>query len=375
MRRKPSIRCAALLVLLCQTLAGAAVAEPLQPPAGYRSAIPAARSTAALCEAPPVPYTGVLEFQSKYEGSGPARDSTNPASAAAYKRKTLPIVSMEKGTVALVKHYRRTGQQADADCALRWLLTWADARALTAEASNHTGRSLRKWSLGTLASAYLQLKFAPSQPLAVHTAQAQRIERWLAGLALQVAAEWPPTDPIPKINNHYYWSAWALMAAAVATDQRASFEAALALYRVFERQAEFDGVLPNELKRASRAAEYHNYAMAPLAMVAAFAKANGVLLAEGESPALVRLARQAEHALDNPQTFAARAGASQESKALGEQSANAWLEPYCWVRVCSSSQQARLAVRKPLASTRLGGDLTAVFASAPDAARVAAGSR
>ena len=359
---------ALLLCALCQTLLStAAFAAPLQPPPGYQGSAAAGQGKPAACKPPPTPFTGVLEFQSKYEGSGSARDSYNPASAAAYKRKTQPIVSMEKGTVSLVKHYRRSGNAADAACAVAWLSTWADARALMGEARNHTGRSLRKWSLGTLASAYLQLKFTASQPLTAHRAEALRIERWLSGLAILVAAEWPPTDPIDKINNHYYWAAWALMASAVATDQREAFDAAVALYRVFDLQVDVDGVLPNELKRASRAAEYHNYAMAPLAMVAAFAKANGLLLADGQNPGLARLARQAQDALNDPQSFKARAGVSQEATALAQQSASAWLEPFCWTRPCSPSQRARLEATRPLANTRLGGNLTAVFAAAETA--------
>ena len=370
MKRNTPWRSLALGITLlgCAASAGAAA---LQPPAGYRTAGRLVAKAAAPCTAPPQPFTGELEFPSKYEGSGRARDTFNPESAAAYKKKTQPIVSMEKGLVSLVKHYQRSGNLADADCARGWLLSWAAADAMRGVAKNHTGRSLRKWSLGTMASAYLQLKFAPAQPLAAHAKDAARIETWLSAMATQVAAEWPTNDPIEKINNHYYWAAWALMATAIATDRREHFEAALALYRVFEKQVDADGLLPNEMRRASRAAEYHNYAMAPLAMIAAFAKANGVTLAGEPGSALSRLAAQAQTALDDPQHFKPQAGALQETKALEPSSASAWLEPYCWTLACSPSQQRRLAATRPLGNTRLGGDLTAVFATPSTAAPAA----
>ena len=342
-------------------IVGSASAAPLQAPAGYHAPGRLIPKAAAPCTSPPAPFTGVLEFPSKYEGSGRSRDTFNAESAAAYKKKTQPIVSMEKGLVSLVKHYRRSGNVADADCALGWLSTWAAADAMRGEARNHTGRSLRKWSLGTMASAYLQLKFAAAQPLASHPEKAARIEAWLAAIATQVKAEWPASDPIEKINNHYYWAAWSLMATAIATDRRESFDSALVLYRVFEKQIDADGVLPNEMKRASRAAEYHNYAMAPLAMIAAFAKANGVELAANDDSALSRLAVRAQTALDDPQSFKAQAGAMQETKALEPSSASAWLEPYCWTLACTPSQQQRLVATRPLSNTRLGGDLTGVF--------------
>lgn len=350
--------------LLLAMLAGrAAAAEPLQPPSGYRNAVGSKHSDAVICDASPEPFTGTLEFPSKYEGSGAARDQLNVEAEAAYKLKTRPITSMEKGVVALVKKTMRSGKPEALKCTLGWLTRWAEAGALLGEAKNHTGRSLRKWSLGSLASAYLRLKFSSSAPLKNYPEESQRIEAWFSAIADHVVIEWPASDPIEKINNHYYWAAWALMAASVATDRRDLFDHAVTLYRVFSQQVDAEGYLPNELKRASRAAGYHNYAMAPVAMIAAFGKANGVDLAGENDHALTRLAQRAEIALNDPARFETKTGVAQDGNGLDSKSSRAWLEPYCWTVTCTADERAMRESSRPLASTRLGGELTAVFAT------------
>ncbi len=163
------------------------------------------------------------------------------------------ITQMEKGFSTLVTKYMQSGDPAGLSCAIRWLTTWADARALEGKAANHTGKSLRKWSLASLSSAYLRLKFSSSAPLKNYPKEATRIEAWFGEVAGQVKHEWAADDPLAKINNHYYWAAWAMMATAVATDRKDLFDQAVAIYHVFATQVAADGYLPNELARASRA--------------------------------------------------------------------------------------------------------------------------
>lgn len=354
--------------------AAPAMAGPLQPPPGYLQPAGSKPGAASPCPAAPKPFTGTLAFQSKYEGSGKARDTLNPDAEKAYKAKTRPITAMEKGLVSRVKKYQRSGNAADLQCAVQWLSSWATAKdgavtgAMLGEATNHTGKSLRKWSLGTFASAWVRLKFSASNGVAAYPEDRRRIERWLSAMADQVVTEWSPDDPIDKINNHYYWAAWALMATSVAVDRRDLFDRSLLLFRVFEKQIDADGYLPNEMKRATRAAGYHNYAMAPLAMIAAFAKANGVDLASegvvGGRSALTRLAQLSETALDDPASFADKAGAEQDTATLDSSSSRAWLEPYCWTVRCTPREEATRDASRPLGSTRLGGDLTSIFVTA-----------
>jgi poly(beta-D-mannuronate) lyase len=168
------------------------------------------------------------------------------------------------------------------------------------------------------------------------------------------------------MNNHYYWAAWAMMATAVATNRRDLFDQATAIYHVFASQVDPDGYLPNELARSSRAAGYHVYAMLPIAMLAAFGKANGTDLAAEGGHALTRLAQRVQIAIDNPASLAIKVRTQQNTDASDSKSAWAWLEPYCWTVNCTPQLQARLSSQRPLAVTRLGGDLTAVFSRMPE---------
>lgn len=340
-----------------------ASARSLVPPAGYRLPVPPAESGQAFrCPTPPKPYTAVLDFPSKYEGSGKARNQVNRDAEARYRSKTAPITEMEKGVNKLVNRYLASGNPAVLACALDWYERWSDAGALRAAAANHTGRSMRKWALGSLSGAWLRLRHAGNQPLASEAARAQRIERWLGAIADQVVREWPPVDPRERINNHYYWAAWALMATGVATDRADLFESALQLYQVFASQVDEDGYLPNELARETRALSYHNYALGPLAMVAAFAQANGVDLAGDGHGALQRLALRTFAGLEDPSIFERRTGYAQELAEFDDpQTKLAWLEPYCWTVDCGSELQRRRDALRPLGSYRLGGNLTSAF--------------
>ena len=206
----------------------------------------------------------------------------------------------------------------------------------------------------------MKLKFSASAPLERYRTEASRVETWLGGVAALVAREWLPNERLDKFNNHYYWAAWALTATAVATNRREFFDKAQEIYRVFTTQVDAEGYLPNELARASRAATYHNYSMLPLAMIAAFAKANGVASDE----ALTRLALRAQAALEDPASFQVKTGIAQAPLDTDSKSNWAWLEPYCWTVQCSPALLAHRSALQPLGTTRLGGNLSAVFSAA-----------
>jgi len=362
---KRSLRAAALplLALLTACSAPPAQAGRLQPPPGYLAPLPLPRGKAFSCPAPPPPYTAVLDFPSKYEGSGRARDRVNADAEARYQRQIAPITQMEKGVNRLVARYLKTGEPAVLRCTLDWYASWSDAGALRGAAANHTGRSLRKWALGSLSGAWLHLRHSSSQPLAADPERVRRIEHWLGALAAQVVPEWPLDDPRERINNHYYWAAWSVMATGVALDRRDLFDWSLQMYQVFAGQVDAEGYLPNELARETRALAYHNYALNPLAMIAAFAGANGIALGGEGDAALARLAQRTLAGLRDPAVFERRSGHRQKLEDLEDRSSKlAWLEPYCWMQACDEATQQELAALRPLGSYRLGGDVSAVFA-------------
>lgn len=354
--------CAGLAAVLLSLPARPAGATALVPPPGFYAPVPPPQGAAFVCPPAPAPYTDKLDFPSKYEGSGKARDQLNEDADRRYQTLTRPITDMEKGATRIVSAYMEKGQPAALQCALSWYGSWANARALLGPAANHTGKSMRKWALASLSGAWLRLQFSSTQPLAQSAPQAAAIEAWLGQLADQVRQEWDEHAPIERINNHFYWAAWSVMATAVVTDRRDLFDWATAMYQIFAGQVDIDGYLPNEMARQTRAAGYQVYAVTPIAMMAAFGKANGVDLAGAGNHALQRAAERAISAYDDPKAFAAITGSQQTLEGADEQSSKlAWLEPYCWTVSCSPAAATKLKGLRPMKNTRLGGDVSAEF--------------
>lgn len=350
------------LLLTLSAAANSAVAQPLLPPPGFFAAADGAGRKPRECKETPRPYTESLEFPSKYEGSDQARDDLNEKAYAQYKNKTARINTLEKEVSASTEAWLRDGQEENLHCALDQLALWAQAGALQSRSSDHTGRAVRKWALGSYAAAYLRLKFSASQPLLRYGEQARHIEGWLDRLATIVVEDWSG-QPDEKFNNHEYWAAWAVMASGVALNRRDYFDWAVAQYRRAAAQVDAQGYLANELARDTRALAYHNYSLGPLVMIAAFAHANGVpLLPEGHG-ALQRLALRVLRGLDDPRGFEDRTGQAQNLSDLREASKFAWLEPYCWLSRCDTATSARLQALRPLKTYRLGGNLTELFSA------------
>ena len=343
-------------------LSGQVAAAGLVPPPGYAAGIEKQKSGAGdfKCEAVPTPFTGKLQFRSKYEGSDSSRSTFNASADKSFRDSTASITSLEKGVAQQVTRYLRDGRPQQLDCALGWLTTWARADALLSTDFNHTGKSMRKWALGSLSGAWLQLKFSNARPLAAHQAQAEEIEKWFGRLADQVVSDWSNL-PLAKINNHSYWAAWSVMATAVVTDRRDLFDWAVKEYRVAANQVDADGFLPNELKRKQRALAYHNYALPPLAMIASFAQVNGVDLRGENNQALKRLGEQVLAGSKDPRAFERKTGDDQDMDDLRVKTKYVWLEPWCSLYACNADVQKRRQGMQPFNSFRLGGDVTRLY--------------
>ncbi|MDR0736853.1 MAG: mannuronate-specific alginate lyase [Zoogloeaceae bacterium] len=351
-------------VVLCACPSYGALAPPpgYYAPAGHAS--PDGKSGETLCPAPPPPHVGALVFRSKYDGSDSARADINPGAVKDYHEQTRAIVDLERGVVRYVMRAMRDGGSHEVDCAVQWLDAWARADALMSTDFNHTGKSMRKWSLGSLASAWLSLKFSVSQPLAAYPRQAQRIESWFARLADQTVKDWSGL-PLERVNNHSYWAAWAVMASAVALDRRDLFDWSVERFRVAVGQVDERGFLPNELKRKQRALAYHNYSLPPLTMIAAFAKVNGVDLRGDHDAALRRLAERVMAGIKDHEAFVRETGKKQETNDIQDHADFAWLEPYCALYSCTAKVEGWKRGMQPFRVTRLGGDVTRIFRTNP----------
>ncbi|MDU2871774.1 MAG: alginate biosynthesis protein AlgL, partial [Pseudomonas aeruginosa] len=202
--------------------------------------------------------------------------------------------------------------------------------------------------------------FSSSRPLAAHAEQSREIEDWFARLGTQVVRDWSGL-PLKKINNHSYWAAWSVMSTAVVTNRRDLFDWAVSEFKVAANQVDEQGFLPNELKRRQRALAYHNYALPPLAMIAAFAQVNGVDLRQENHGALQRLAERVMKGVDDEETFEEKTGEDQDMTDLKVDNKYAWLEPYCALYRCEPKMLEAKKDREPFNSFRLGGEVTRVF--------------
>lgn len=338
--------------------------QTLSAPAGYYLAMAEGKGTDEnsryACESPPPPYALSLQFSSKYEGSDSSRDQLSEDAEQRYKNATADISLLEKESIKLAENYLEGNPGiASRDCLLTWLESWAKEDALLSTDSNHTGKSVRKWALASIASAYFSVKVADGAPL-INDAQRQTIENWLTKLAKLVVDDWSNRSD-EKRNNHDYWSAWSVMITGIVLNRQDLFDWANAGLRQGLAQINSDGFLPNELKRNTRALGYHNYALQPLVMLAVFAETNNATLTEAEREALTSLANVTVEGLNNPALFQQKTGAVQVVDGLATSYGLAWLEPY----VRYFGQQALfsdyLVALRPMKSTRLGGDLTRIF--------------
>jgi poly(beta-D-mannuronate) lyase len=352
---------AVLSASVCATSANAA--STLVPPQGYYEGVEKVKSSEGnfSCEATPKPYTQSLQFRSKYEGSDKSRSTFNASSDQAFRDATKDITTMERNTSKVVMQYMRDGRPEQLDCALNMLTTWAKADALESTDFNHTGKSMRKWALGSMSSSYLRLKFSESHPLATRQQDAQVIEAWFSKLGDQVVSDWNNL-PLDKTNNHSYWAAWSVMSTSVATNRKDLFDWSVKEFKIAANQIDQQGFLPNELKRKQRALAYHNYALPPLAMIASFAQANGVDLRPENNGALKRLGdRVLAGVKDSGSEFQAKDGEKQDMTDLKTDMKFAWLEPYCSLYDCAPDTLEQKHKMQPFKNFRLGGDLTRTY--------------
>ncbi|WP_170984206.1 alginate lyase family protein [Rhodoligotrophos defluvii] len=198
--------------------------------------------------------------------------------------------------------YLVRGDEAAGRCALDNLALWAERRALTGRWSSRQANYERNWYLGALALAYLKV-MALADP-----SERARIARWLEEMAAPIP-DFLARDDVPE-NNLAYWAGLAMAATALATgDGRLRKQADGILAQGLAAIAP-DGTLPLEMERGGKALDYHCFAAAPLAAMAFMAKARGDTV---DFASLKRLGERIIAGLRDPSSFAAMAGAPQES--------------------------------------------------------------
>jgi poly(beta-D-mannuronate) lyase len=106
------------LLTLAMFAGATQAAAPLRPPQGYFAPIEKVKTgdKSEGCDAMPTPYTGSLQFRSKYEGSDKARSTLNEASEKAFRDSTADITKLERGTSKRVMQFMRDGRPEQLEC-------------------------------------------------------------------------------------------------------------------------------------------------------------------------------------------------------------------------------------------------------------------
>ena len=334
------------LLLLVALPVSAQAAEALQSPYPAR----AESTEAASCPKAPKPIRD-LEFTSVYTDRSDGLSHVDPVALDAYNEAIEPLRIFER-------HVARDITAGKANCAAAWLYRWASGEALLGTVNNQ-GVAVRKWSLASFSSLYMQIRNDPSIP----NGQRRIIDAWLNLVAQTVRNDYSrgSKDRASLHNNHLYWAAWATMATSIVTNDRELFNWSVAQYKTGIDDIGPDGTLPHEIGRMKKALHYHVFSAGPLVMMAETAQANGIDLYGYKDGAIHRLIGRITTELDNDGAYMAeKTGTKQDMDGVIGSATLAWMEPYA-ARFPDKQYDTWFKKLRPMVQRRLGGDLTLLF--------------
>ncbi|MGF1911729.1 alginate lyase family protein [Vibrio kasasachensis] len=305
------------------------------------------------------PFTKDLVFISKYSKSEKSKSTVVEKQAQEYIDSTKAINGFASYLAKLSDKLVKSPAPDDLTCYLSNMTNWAMNSSLSTGEVNYVGKAVKKWSLASIASSYLKVSLNYSNSIPDTTDK--QIKDWISTLAYQVKHDYSDRKPT-QINNHDYWAAWAVIASAAVLHDSELYQWAEDVFVYASGQIDSEGFLPNELKRETRAAMYHNYAMQPLAMLGLFVFENNPDLYEQHRPKIELLTENLfRHALGEA-IFEQKTGLVQADSDITIKGRTAWLTPYL---TYSPSQEAQIkkvmSITSNFRSTRLGGDLEFLF--------------
>ena len=285
-------------------------------------------------------------------------------SLAALNEQLAPLQAFTGKVVLYADRYARTSgaDVASGACALAWLDAWAQAGALL-QAGNPNSYFQRATFIAPLAVAFSLVHGLDTGD----RGRRARIAGWLDGLGRDTLAHYdglPDSDTL-KLNNHHDWAIYAATAAAAAANDAGLLHQAANDFRTMVCAITPEGTLPQELRRAGKALNYHLYAAEPLIATAEIGARNGLPLYEACGGALHRLVAFATASLDDGSRIEALAGARQSFGEGGDaqppKSLLAWIEIYDARFPGRATYAERLAQGRPWVNTALGGNVTALL--------------
>ena len=294
--------------------------------------------------APPTPIDIPHHYLSGSHGP------TNPAEAAA----TRVYSEFETRITAGMNQYVATGSEAEAQCALAQLDTWAQAHALLDYDPKVSSQAWYQveWTLssaGVTDSVLVTDKH-------LDPAQQKRVTAWLNTAAHKLIAFEKPTD---NPNNHHYWRALAATSVGVVSADDQLFTFGIDTYKQAIDELDKNGAFPREMARHERASHYQTFALQPLVPIAEFAARQHIDLyayaPNGRSirDAIIFFGRS----VDDPSIIKPYTPDEQDKNFGGSDYA-----PYVFYAARFGAvglpPSITTALQRPLAATRIGGSTT-----------------
>ena len=298
----------------------------------------------------PAPPPGSPDIRAMGYYTDAASSVIDPRLKAQSEAAAKPLNDFAAHVAKMADAYAKDGDDAAARCTLTWLDAWAGSGAMLGRmehVNNDQSDYMRQWTHGAVALAYLR-----TQALATPQQRAS-IESWLRRLSSANLAYWD--NPKHKRNNHYYWTGVGIMATAVATRDDALLKTAQGIYRTGIDAIEPDGSLPMEMARKRRALHYHDYATAPLVLMAELARLRGEDWYAYRPQSLARLTARVADGYRDPAWFNERAGVEQE--AATPKADSGWVEFYR-LRSPDPARFEAMHAAGPFKDPRMGGNLT-----------------
>ena len=315
----------------------------------------AAGGTLRACPAlipPPV----ALQHEPRYAAGDGSASVVDPKRAAAEIEATRPVrlfnrLIADNADLALL---RPAEARTHWLCVVTHLDHWATGGAFSGRNSMQ-GEFEKKWGAINYSLAFMEARPAATPQ------QAQPITNWLKRMGHDVMDQYDglvvPIGINSKANNHAYWAALSTTTVGMATGDASLFDWGMKRYLSALDDIDVDGYLPLELKRGSRALDYHRFALEPLLLLSVIARANGVNISTSKLAALRRLVQTVQAGLSDDSQFVRRSGQQQTSD--GERKPFEWAWGELAARMFPDMKiDQRIAGQRPYFHIWLGGDLT-----------------
>jgi poly(beta-D-mannuronate) lyase len=241
----------------------------------------------AACPTPPPAQRDIIADM--YYDDPPVYSHIDPVKHAAYEAAVKPL----EDYLGAVARMASSNAREDKDCAVHWLVAWAEGDAMLGKIEKEQAHYERKWILAGLALSYAKVRATATID------QAAAIDVWLKAVAFRVRQH--SNEYRGERNNHYYWEGLAVAATGVVAGDADDVQWGRKVFADAEADIADDGTLPREMTRGARALHYHLFAAAPLAMLES--------MLDIHSPKFSKLAEFASRT--KPDEVAKRAGVAQ----------------------------------------------------------------